>query len=78
MAEVLREHMQNIVPPENDALFIHIHILSGVALRDAGWDEASTYLAGNDISSAMLDIAKERKCYDDIKLIDLNNGPFNR
>ena len=50
--------------------------LSGVALREAGFDESSAYISGNDISSAMLDIAKERKCYDDVKLVDLNKAPL--
>jgi len=50
--------------------------LSGVALREVGLDEASTYIAGSDISPQMLKIAKERKCYDEIEVVDLNKKPL--
>ena len=50
--------------------------LSGVALRGVGFDEALTYIAGSDISREMLKIAKERKCYDEIKVVDLNKKPL--
>ena len=50
--------------------------LSGMALRNVGLDEASTYIAGSDISPQMLQIAKERKCYDEIKIVDLNKKPL--
>ena len=47
-----------------------------MALRDVGLDKASTYIAGSDISGEMLKIAKERKCYDEIKVVDLNKKPL--
>lgn len=50
--------------------------LSGVALREAGFDTGSTFISANDISRGMLDIAKERKCYDEIKVVDLNKFPL--
>ena len=51
--------------------------LSGVALRKAGClDETSTYIAGNDISPRMLDVANDRRCYDEIKVVDLNKKPL--
>ena len=34
------------------------------------------YIAGNDISPRMLDIAKDRGCYDEIMLVDMNEKPL--
>lgn len=51
--------------------------LSGLALRDVGFDETTAHIVGADVSPKMLEIAKERKCYDDTKLVDLNKPlPF--
>lgn len=46
--------------------------LSGLALRGAGFDEASTYIVGADVSPKMLEIAKDRGCYNETHTVDLN------
>ena len=51
--------------------------LSGLALRrEAATNGAVAYIAGNDISPRMLDIAKDRGCYDEIMLVDMNEKPL--
>ena len=48
--------------------------LSGVALREAGFDEKRFEIIGTDLSPAMLDIAKERKCYNKVEVVDLQKS----
>jgi len=49
--------------------------LLGVALRQAGFED--TTMVGTDISSEMLKVANHRGCYDDTRLVNLNEPlPF--
>lgn len=51
--------------------------LSGIALRNAGFPAGATRIIGADLSPEMLNIAKQRNCYDETKEIDLNKTlPF--
>ena len=83
VAKTLREQMQPLLDcnPQNGHRLRILDAgagdgLSGVALRTAGFDRASTHLAGNDISPGMLEIAEGRRCYDDTELVDLNECPL--
>ena len=82
VAGVLWERSHEVVCPQSSGAQIRIldagagDGLSGVALRIFGWDKSSTFISGNDISPAMLDIAKQRKCYDEVKVVDLNKSPL--
>ena len=82
VAQLMNDYMHNELHTKSSGEFPSLKILdcgagdglSGVALRNYGFE--SSHIAANDISPAMLKIAKERKCYEEVKVVDLNKVPL--
>lgn len=82
VAQLLNQYMHDELHTQSCGEFPSLKILdsgagdglSGVALRNYGF--ASSHIAANDISPSMLEIAKERGCYEEVKVVDLNKTPL--